>query len=365
MIIEEKIKNKLLNWNDTDPIYKQFEKKCATLSKISGLIINPEEYQLQYQLHESAIDSYMDLQKELYEVLYEKYPNLEFGMSGRLKSPYSHYEKVIRKFVELFQKDEFKPVEILDDYAIKIFLLYINYPIDKISIDTEGIYIDSGANEFRIDDTDCFEFLQEDKILKVNVEKGAHNIWVDNATPYIYTTRNGKELTFPLSNAITYKKSSRESLVEYCRDFQKDVENFYNMKGFATKKRKDYISQPKPSGYASRQCSFYSEEQDLGIECQIRTYDMERFNNEEREYGYKPNEHKISSNSLNTVPHFVLTTKTADGVENYPMTNSECFKYIFGISLQEYRKQMKPVLALKEEKKKENYKHKEREDGAR
>lgn len=238
MIIDEKIKNRLLEWNDDESIYKQFERKCNTLSKIANIVINPLDYQLQYELHESELDSYIDLQTELYGKLYEKYPQIEFGMSGRLKSSFSHYEKVIRKFIDLIEKDEFKTVEILDDYAIKVFILSINYPVDKISVDSDGIYIDSGADEFRIDKNDCFEFIYQDKKLSIPIKDDLTNYWIDNMTPYISTVIEGKEVILPLNEAITYKKSGRDYLVDYCRDFQNDIEDFYNEKGFVTKKRK-------------------------------------------------------------------------------------------------------------------------------
>jgi hypothetical protein len=341
MILDEDVKNELLTWNDTEDIYKQFEQKCATLSKLTNLKIKPEDYKLQYDLHRTAMDSYMKLQKDLYGVLYEKYPNVEFGMAGRLKSLYSHYEKVIRKFVEQMPKGNTKMVEIFDDYAIKIFILYVNYSIDQIGIDSEGIYIDSGADEFRIDNGDCFEFKIDDKTYKVPVSQDCSNVWQENSVAYIRATINDELIRLPLSDAITYKKSSRDYLVNYCKDFQDDVEAFYGSNNFETKKRKDYISHPKQSGYESRQCSFYSEEQALGIECQIRTYDMEQFNNLEREYGYKPEERDLNGNSISKVPYFVLTTRTENGYETYAMTYEECFRYVYGISLQEYRKQIK------------------------
>ncbi|MCI8482026.1 MAG: hypothetical protein HFJ27_02870 [Clostridia bacterium] len=347
MFIDERAKNKLLTWNDTEPIYKQFEKKCAMLSRLSYLIINPNDYQLQYKLHEASLEDFIDLQTKLYGFLYKKYPNVEFGMSGRFKSPFSHYEKVIRKFVDLFQKDEFKPVEILDDYAIKVFLLSINYPIDKVSIDSEGIYVDCGPDEFRILSGDAFEFSYKNQLFPIVVEKNASNVWVNNSIPYIHTTRNNQELNLPLNTAITYKKSSKEDLVKYCYDFQKDIENFYAEEDFKTKKRKDYIAHEKLSGYASLHCSLYSKEQGLGLECQIRTHDMERFNNVERTYGYKPLEHTLSNNSLSKLPHFILTTRFADGYTTYKMSDAECFEYVYGISLKEYRKQIKPTLQEK------------------
>ena len=122
MIIDENVKNRLLTWNDDEPIYKQFEEKCVTLSEISGLVINPDDYQIQYEAQKSSVDYYMDLQNELYGFLYKKHPNIEFAMAGRLKSPYSYYEKVIRKYVEQLSKDEFRIVEVLDVYALKVFL---------------------------------------------------------------------------------------------------------------------------------------------------------------------------------------------------------------------------------------------------
>lgn len=359
MIINERVKRNLLTWNDEEPIYKQFEKKCEKLSNLTGLVINPIDYQLQYQLHVANKQYFMNLQTKLYERLYKKYPNVDFGMAGRLKSPFSHYEKVIRKFVEQFEKDEIRPVSILDDYAIKIFLRHINYPIDKISVDSEGIYIDSGTNEFRFNDGDSFVFEHEEKSLNVVVEEGARNIWLDHTTPYICTTRNGKELQIPLSLSKTYKRSTKEHLVKYCYEFQKDMEKFFNTlkdkdkddDSFITKKKKDYIDAPKESGYSSLQMSFYSERRNLGIECQTRTYDMERFNNEEREYGYKPNEHELSHNSLDKISRFALTTKFKHGgFKTYDMSDPECFELIFGISMEDYSKKMKPTLTPKESK---------------
>lgn len=357
MIIDEKVKEKLMTWNDKEPIYKQFEQKCRALSKISGLIIDPDDYQVQYEAHKSSVNKYMDLQDELYGFLYKKYPNVEFAMAGRLKSPFSYYEKVIRKFIEQLSKDEYRTVEVLDVYAMKVFLLNINYPIDKVSVDMEGIYIDSGANEFRIEKDDCFEFLHDGNAINAVVKEDVSNIYVDNVTPHICTTRNNKEFDFPLNLATTYKKSSKEHLIKYCYKFQDDIAKFCNDKKFATKKMKDYIENPKPSGYTSLQWSFYSEEDALGIECQTRTYDMEKFNNEEREAVYKPNEHKLTKNALQKIPYFALSTRVnfaEEGFTTWRWDIEDCFEYLYGIPLKEYRKQTQPTVQFKE-----------KEDGAR
>lgn len=352
MIIDENVKNKLLTWNDDEPIYKQFEEKCATLSKLSSLVIDPYAYQVQYEAQKSSVNYYMDLQNELYGFLYKKYPNIEFAMAGRLKSSFSYYEKIIRKYIEQLSKDEFRIVEVLDVYAIKVFLLNINYPVDKISVDSEGIYIDSGANEFRIDKDDCFEFMHEGKAITALVNDDATNVYVDNSTPHICTTRNNEEFDFPLNTATTYKKSSKEHLVKYCYKFQEDIAAFYNEKEFTTRKMKDYIASPKDSGYSSLQWSFYSEEESLGIECQTRTYDMEKFNNLEREYGYKPNEHKLSKNSLMKTPRFALTTRvnfSEEGYTTWRWEEDECFEYLFGMSIKEYRKKTQPTVEFKKD----------------
>lgn len=364
MIVEEKTEKKLLTFNDDEDIYKQFEKKVAYINRLTGLKINPVDYKLQYELHEASMPDYMELQRKLYEMIYIKHPELEFGMSGRLKSPLSHYEKVIRKFIELIKKDNFKPVEILDDYAIKIFIFSVDYAIDKVSVDTEGIYIDSGTDEFRIDDItnetdenknaqDAFEFVYDDSTINVLVEKDLTNISIINDIPYISAKIGNVDVNLRLDTATKYKRSHKEDLVPYCYSIQREVEEFYNSNGFDTKKRKDYIARMKESGYSSLQCSFYSEEQDLGLECQIRTQDMEKFNNQERMYGYKPNEKKLSANSLGKTPHFVLTTLFPDGVHNYAMTDSECFEYMYGITLKEYRKQIKAAIAAKSEQQEE------------
>lgn len=357
MIIDKDIKNRLLTWNDEEPIYKQFEEKCATLSKLSGLIINPDDYQIQYEAQKSSVDYYMNLQNELYGFLYKKHPNIEFAMVGRLKAPFSYYEKVIRKYVEQLSKDEFRIVEVLDVYAIKAFLLNINYPIDKVSVDSEGIYIDSGANEFRIEKDDCFEFTNNEKTINAIVSEGASNLYVDTSVPHICTTRNNEDFDFPLNSATMYKKSSEKHLVKYCYEFQTDTATFFNERKFTTRKKKDYIASPKASGYSSLQWSFYSEEESLGIECQTRTYDMEKFNNMEREYGYKPNEHKLSRNSLKKIPRFALTTQTSfseDGYTTWKWDDSECFEYLFGTSLKEYRKKMQPTVEFKDNTLKED-----------
>lgn len=352
MIIDEVVKNKLLTWNDSESIYRQFEEKCAILSEISGLVINPDDYQVQYEAQKSSVNYYMDSQNELYGFLYKKYPNIEFAMAGRLKSPFSYFEKVIRKYINQLSKDEFRIVEVLDVYAIKVFLLNINYPVDKVSIDSEGIYVDSGANEFRIEKDDCFEFTNDGKTINAIVKEGATNVYVDNSTPRICTTRNNEDFDFPLNTATTYKKSSKDHLVKYCYKFQEDIAEFYNNQNFTTRKMKDYIASPKASGYSSLQWSFYSEKESLGVECQTRTYDMEKFNNIEHEEVYKPNEHELTRNALKKVPRFALTTKTnfsEEGYTTWRWEEPECFQYLFGMSIQEYRKKMQPTVEFKKD----------------
>lgn len=371
MIIDENIEKKLITWNDTEPIFKQFERKCAALNRLSSgkLNIDPYYYAEQYDLHLNSLTTYTDYQTDLYQTLYEKYPNFDFGMGGRLKSIFSHYEKVIRKFVDLYKKSEFKLVEVFDDYAIKVFIRSVSFPVDKISIDSEGIYIDSGADEFRITDTstdevkseidndtsyipfDSFDIPYEGSEYNVVVEPGQKNISIVDNIPYISTVYNGKELTLPLNSATYYKRSSRADLIDYCRDIQKDIEHFFYERGFKTEKRKDYITQPKLSGYSSRQISLHSTEEALYIECQIRTADMEKFSNEERKEVYKPHENELTRNAISRVPRYTLTTKLPDGAYyTYTMPEEECFEYTYkGISLKEYRKQMNSIAQKKEE----------------
>ncbi len=365
MIIDENLKKDLNTWINTNnkSIYSQFEKKCTILSKISNMKINPMQYYLQYDFQAGSLAKFENLQTQLYKKIAKKYPNLEFGMSGRLKSPASHYEKVIRKFVEEFERDEFKPIEILDDYAMKIFTFAIRHPIDKVGIDSEGIYIDSNEDEFRITKNDCFEFEYNNDTITVpvktdeNQEDALLNVWNDNGAAYICTEINGEAITLLLKNAKVYKRSNKEDLIDYCAGIQETAEAFFHSKKFVTRKRKDYISRPKPSGYASRQVSFYNENENdenanLGLECQIRTYDMEKFNNFERTFGYKPHESKISPNSLNLLPRFIVTTKFKSGIVTYELDENECFKYVYGMSLEEYFKKMKATLSEKNNKKK-------------
>ncbi len=355
MIIEEKAKNRLLNFNNDEDIYKQFERKCKYLSKLSGIKIDSAYYKLQYEIQEASINDYVELQTQIYKIIDEKFPELDFGISGRLKSPFSYFEKIIKKFVTLIEKDEFAMVEVLDTFAMKAFVTSVNYQVDKISVDSDGIYIDSGRDEFRISDpivldvpyknklvTDAFEFNYNGKKITVLVEESLRNVWIDNnKIPYICTTVNDEKITLPLNNAITYKKSHKEDLVPYCSAIQETVQDFLNSKGFDTKKRKDYIKHPKPSGYSSMQSSYYSEEQSLGVEFQTRTYDMELYSNWERSMVYKPNEHKISSNSLDMVPRYILTTNFNNSIESLQMSEAECFEYLYHMSLKDYRKLMK------------------------
>lgn len=353
MIIEEKSKKRLLTFNNDEEIYKQFERKCSYLSKLSRMKIDPSYYKLQYEIQEASMNDYVELQTEIYRILDKKFPKLDFGISGRLKSPFSYYEKIIKKFVTLIEKDEFTMVEVLDTFAMKAFVTSVNYPVDKISVDSDGIYIDSGPDEFRISEpisldvpyknqliTDAFEFDYNGRKVLALVEEGLNNVWITNNVPYICTAIDGEKVTFPLNSAINYKKSHKEDLVPYCAAIQETVQAFFNSKGFDTKKRKDYIKHPKPSGYSSMQSSYYSEEQSLGVEFQTRTYDMELYSTWEREY-YKPNEHTISANSLNRVPRYVLTTKFSDGIHTLQMTEAECFEYLYNMSLKDYRKLMK------------------------
>lgn len=354
MVIDPKVKKDLLNWNDKEPIYSQFERKCAILSELSGTIIDPSAYQLQYDLHSLYMDSYVNLQTAVYGYIYEKHPELEFGMSGRLKSPFSHYEKIIRKSVELLEKDEFHAVEILDVYAMKIFIRSVSYDIDKISFDSDGPYIRSGANVYRLANNDVFSIPYngstidavvkiEDREYKNGRIKECSNVFFENGVPYIRITRDNEKLVLPLNDAVKYKKSNRDDLVGYCTEVDKDVEKFLSSDReykFQIRKRKDYIANEKPSGYQSLQSSFYSAKKGLGIECQTRTTDMEIFNNLEREDGYKPNEHKITNNSLYKLPRYVVTSKFKNGYESYTMNKSECFEYLYKTTMDDYIKKM-------------------------
>lgn len=358
MIIDEKTRNRLLKFNDEEDIYKQFERKCANLSRISGIRINPVYYKKQYETHEIKLNYFANIQNEIYKLIHKKYPEIDFGLSGRLKTISSHYEKIIRKFIDLFRKDEFRAVEILDIYAMKAFILSVNYPVDKISVDSNGIYIDSGCKEFRITEpvlldatytknklvTDAFEFDYQGRTITASVKEGKDNIFIEDNIPYISTLIDGAEAFLPLNSAKTYKRSCKDDIVPYCHEIQENIVKYLDSKGYSAKKKKDYITTPKKSGYSSLQSSFFSEEESLGIEFQIRTYDMELYNNEERKDGYKPNEGKLSNNSTDNTPRFVLTTKFPNGVHTRIMDKNDCFKYLYHTTIEEYNKTIKPII---------------------
>lgn len=367
MVIDEKIKAQLLHWEDKN-IYGQFEKKCATLSKISGLNIDPSMYQLQYDLYTSHLNDYINFQTNAYAYIYKTHPEIDFTMAGRLKSRFSHYEKVIRKFIEQFEKDIFTNVKISDGYAIKVFIRSVAYDINKVSYDSNGVYVDYGKDEFRLVNNDVFSIPYGNRIIDaiVHAEKNEQGKTVFNIIKrdnelFISTKIDNDVVELPLSEATTYKKSNKADLVPYCKQLEEDIITFYTSKQFEKQfeqkfeviKRKDYISRPKESGYESLQSSFYSEESGLALECQVRTSDMEDFNNAERETGYKPNEHKLSSNPMDRLPRFALTTRfKRGGFQTYLMSEGECYEYIYKNSFKEYtKKTMSKITSQSLEKK--------------
>ena len=92
-------------------------------------------------------------------------------------------------------------------------------------------------------------------------------------------------------------------------------------------------------------------------EADLYVSDMEIFNNKERAEYYKPDEHKLTKNALQKMPYFALTTRVnfaEEGFTTWRWNDEECFEYLYGIPLKEYRKQMQPIVQFKE-----------KEDGAR
>lgn len=321
LMIEQTLKNALLNWKDTEPIFKQFEEKLEKISELFEVSLDPYAYQSQYETHLDSLATYMKLQNEIAEKLHIANPELQFGIAGRLKSFSSYYEKIIRKYIELLEKDEFKkeefgtnkkfkPIEIHDLYAFKVFLLSLRYPISKVSMDGEGIYIDCGSKEFRINDKDCFEFSLDNgksitvpvKSFKVNAKKNADeaingimgnevpalketNIFVEQNRSYIkYTDPNtNQNIKLALKDATHYIRSNKGILIPNCYKFQPKIVQILNEHKFEVLKEKDYYENPKPSGYSSLQVSLFNKEEGLSMEFQLRHYDMERFILFERE----------------------------------------------------------------------------------
>lgn len=365
MEIDKKIKSKLLYFDDKEDIYEQFEKKCAYISRKFNIVIHPSDYRLQYNAYKGLTNYFADMQTSLYETISNKHNNIDFSIHGRFKSEYSHFEKIIRKFVQMIENDTIKPVQVFDDFAMTFLLLSVNYPIRKVGIDLNGIYIDpqDSLDEFRIARpivldapytkntlvTDAFEFDYNGK-LTVLVEEGQKNIFIEDNIPYIATTIDNQKIKLPLNLAKTYKKSSRDSLIPYNLLIQDNIEEFFIEKKFMPTKKKDYISNPKESGYSSIQCSFYSEESGLCLECQNRTYDMELYNKWERTIGYKPKETTLSRNALSKTPIYLQTTKFPTGVvQTNIMNEGECFELCYGIPLLDYHKKIQPNILKKEE----------------
>lgn len=61
-------------------------------------------------------------------------------------------------------------------------------------------------------------------------------------------------------------------------------------------------------------------------------------------YGYKPQEHTLNGNSRYNVPQYIVTTHFKDGYHTQALSTEECFKLVYGITLQEYRKRTAGLL---------------------
>lgn len=328
------------HFNDTEPIRKQFVAKCAEISKLSGVQIDPYYYFEQFDNFSGSIAYFADIQTELYAKLKTKYPELEFGIRGRTKAPLNYYEKVIKKLIQ----NPFEKPKIYDQFANKIFLMSVQYSIDSINIEDEKVQIESDKELFDIDINDCFDFLYKNSIRAVLVED-LSNIIIDNGEVFILFLDKEDNTTkkLPLSNAIHYRKSSKDDLVPYCYEIRKDILEFYETKKFERKKTKNYIKSPKESGYESIQDSYYSTEYDVGIETQIKTFDMDKNAKDDPmqcRTTYKPGVKDLNNNSIYRVPKYALTTGRKD--TNIPLTYTPaedvCFKYTFDFLKEDYLK---------------------------
>lgn len=328
-------------------VLKQFEKKCAVLNKKYNSNIDPNYYISQFNLYNSSIRYFSQVQEDLYVKLKESFPNVDFGIRGRTKTALSYFDKVLKKL----EKNPFEIAEVLDQFANKIFVRSVIFPIDKIRHHYDGTFsISSGLYNLNFIKGDAFTFdtdsKNSDSPSTVVLKNPSEQIIKKEGQVFIKDLDSG--VIRNIANA-ELKRSNKNSLVPYLYEMRKISSEFYSDLGFERRKIKDYIVVPKSSGYSALQDSFYSFELNLGIETQFKTQDMETASKEDPKQArntYKKGSREINQNTLYQVPHYALTTcvYTKDKNKIKPITylpsDDKCLEYTFHITKQDYLKEM-------------------------
>lgn len=328
-------------------VVKQFEKRCEALNEKYNSHIDAYYYISHFNQFNSSIKYFSNLQERLYKELKTKFPNLDFGIRGRSKTALSYFTKILDKL----QKDPFSIAEVQDQFANKVFLRSINFPIDKIDIYYDKSFIiGSGLYELNLIESDALEFSPDSKNPNypntIIIKNPSEQIIIEDNTLLVKDFDTG--IMRNIANA-TLKRSNKDSLIPYLYKMRKVSVDLYANAGFERCKIKDYIATPKKSGYSALQDSFYCQKNNLSLETQYKTQDMERDSKENplqmRNY-YKKGSREINKNTLYQVPHYVLTTSFYDEVQkqvvpiSYIPTDDKCLEYTFHITKEAYLEEM-------------------------
>lgn len=328
-------------------VIKQFERQCDTLNKKYNSNIDAYHYISQFNKFSSSIRYFAELQEKLYRELKTKFPNLDFGIRGRSKTALSYFTKVLDKL----KKDPFSIAEVQDQFANKVFLRSIDFPIDKVNIYYDGTYnINSGLHELSLIASDALNFSPD-----VQNPNYPNTIIIKNLSEQLVPKDNDlwvKDLDTGIMRNVTgatLKRSNEASLIPYLYKMRNISVDLYANAGFERCKIRDYIATPKESGYSALQDSFYCEKNNLSLETQYKTQDMERESKEnplqKRNY-YKKGSREINKNTLYQVPHYALTTCIYDEVKKqvvpttYIPSDDKCLEYTFHITKEAYLEEM-------------------------
>lgn len=292
---------------DNIDIIEQFKTMCKDLEQTSKQPIDTQFYIDRYYLYtsEKAINEFKDIQERMYIYLKSIYPNIDFGIRGRTKSPFSYFQKILNKLEE----DPHTNAYVNDECANKIFIRSRDCKMQKANYDAEGPYITQGKEIIRITPGDvlCVNF--NGNYYNINVTSIAKSLDLRDNHIYVKTPEG---LIIPIENGIL-KKCNNNYLIPFCYKFRDLVDEFCKNENGELIKQTDYIASPKESGYSSLQDSYVIVSKDfrLSTETQIKTADMEidsKTNPKQKRSFYKPESKVLSPNSIYKVPIYILTT---------------------------------------------------------
>lgn len=338
--------NDFIDYN-AETIIKQFVVQCNEINEIYKSHIDPYFYIAQFYQFSSSIRYYAELQEQLYKELKTQLPSMDFGIRGRSKTAFSYFQKVLEKL----RKQPFNIASIEDQFANKIFLRSIDYPIDNIDIYCDNSFmLYSGCYELNLIDGDALKLQHSDQLPSyldtIIIKNPSEQIIIKDNNIFLKDLDTG--IICDITGA-TLKRSNKDTLIPYIYEMRKISADFYTKSGFERCKTKDYIATPKENGYSSLQDSFYCKTNKLYIETQYKTQDMEKASKEDpsqKRNTYKPGSREINKNTLYQVPHYVLTTSFYDDKQqqaiptSYIPSDDKCLEYTFHITKKEYLEEM-------------------------